>query len=88
MLLIALGAAGMLWAKVSRAEPFSGFRTYRKLAFIPLLRGHFSRQESPYGVAGLVASCDLMLVISWTTIAWPNMPLPFRPKGPAIPVKH
>lgn len=88
LLLIALGAAGMLWAGVSWAERLNGVGSYFKLAFIPLLLCHFSRSErAHYVVAGFLASCTAMLILSWTMFAWVDMPLPFRAKGPGIPVK-
>ena len=88
LLLIALGAAGMLWAGVSWAERFNGFGSYLKLAFIPLLLCHFNRSERAHHVViGFLASCTVMLILSWTMFAWVDMPLPFRSKGTGIPVK-
>ena len=88
LLLIAVGAAGMLWADVSWAERLDGLGSYLKLAFIPLLMCHFSRSERVhYALGGFIASSAVMLIVSWTMFAWPSMTLPFRPKSPGIPVK-
>src|ERR1700683_1431462 len=48
LLLVGLGAAGMLWADVSWAERFGGFTGFYRLLMIPLLLAQFRRSE--YGV--------------------------------------
>jgi len=89
VLLVALGAVAMLWADVSWAERVGGFGSFIKLLFIPLLLQQFSRSD--YGrqvLIGFLASCLLLLVVSWSQWTFPGIPWPYpKNKVPGIPVK-
>lgn len=88
LILVGLGAAGMLWADVSWAERFNGLSSFFKLLFIPLLLCHFTRSERGHHVLiAFLASSFLLLLASWSLFAWPLMPLFGAPKGPGIPAK-
>jgi O-antigen ligase len=88
MILVALGAAGMLWADVSWADRINGLSSFLKLLFIPLLLWQFSRSERGHQVLiGFLVSCILLLVTSWSLLIWPSLPLPGRASALGIPVK-
>lgn len=88
VLLVALGAVGMLWAQVSWAERFDGVTSFLKLLFIPLLMHQFSRTGSGRRVLiGFLVSCVLLLVLSWLMIAWSGIPWHGTAHTPGIPVK-
>lgn len=86
--LVAFGALGMLWAGVAWAERGNGIGSFLKLLFIPLLMCHFVRSDRAHHVlTGFLASCTLLLLVSWATFAWPDMPFPVKTKGFGVPVK-
>ncbi|MDI1343504.1 MAG: O-antigen ligase family protein [Pseudolabrys sp.] len=88
LLLVAFGALGMLWADVSWAERSNGIGSFLKLLFIPLLMCHFVCSERAHRVVtGFLISCALLLLVSWTTFAWPTLPMPMQGKGLGVPVK-
>lgn len=88
LLLVALGAAGMLWADVAWAERLNGMSSFLKLLFIPLLLCQFSRSDKARHVLiGFLASCVLLLIYSWTLFFWPALPAPGIAKNVGIPVK-
>jgi O-antigen ligase len=88
VLLVALGAIGMLWADVSWAERFSGLTPFLRLLFIPLLLHQFCRSDAGRHVLiGFFLSCVLLLAVSWLLLAWPTMPWPSTVKTPGVPVK-
>jgi O-antigen ligase len=88
LLLVALGALGMLWAGVAWAERVNGMNSFLKLLFIPLLLCHFAGfEQAKYVLAGFLGSCLLLLIISWATFLWPNLPFSNPAKSPGIPVK-
>ncbi len=88
VLLVALGAVGMLWADVSWAERFGGVTSFLKLLFIPLLMHQYSRTGNGRRVLiGFLASCVLLLALSWLMVAWPGFPWHNRPGAFGIPVK-
>lgn len=89
VLLVALGAIGMFWADVSWAERLNGVSSFIKLLFIPLLLHQFCRSDrGPEVLIGFLASCVLLLVVSWSLWAWPGLPWPGTVKSsPGVPVK-
>ena len=88
VLLVALGAVGMLWAEVSWAERFGGVTSFLKLLFIPLLMHQFSRTGSGRLVLiGFLVSCVLLLALSWLMMAWPGIPWHGKANTFGIPVK-
>jgi O-antigen ligase len=88
VLLVALGALGMLWAEVPWVDRLDGVEAYLKLLFVPLLLHHFSRSEFGRPVLiGFLVSCVALLALSWTMLAWPGMPWPGQVKSLGVPVK-
>jgi O-antigen ligase len=88
LLLVILGAVAMLWADVPWAERFDSFGSFLKLGSIPLLLHQFCRSDNGRQVLiGFLASCVLLLVVSWSLLAWPGMPWPGTVKTVGIPVK-
>jgi O-antigen ligase len=86
LLLVALGTLGMLWANVSWTERFNGIGSFLKLLYIPLLMCQFSEYGRGRPVLiGFLASCALLLVVSWATFLWPAISNPTKTVG--IPVK-
>jgi O-antigen ligase len=74
-LLWAAAAAGMLWADVTLAERIAGLGPYHKLLCIPLLMAQFERSErAPQVMAGFVASCALLLLLSFLLVLFPSIP--------------
>jgi O-antigen ligase len=88
VLLVALGAIGMLWADVSWAERFGGLAPFLKLLFIPLLLHQFCASDAGRPLLiGFLVSCVLLLAVSWLMLAWPAMPWPTTVRFPGVPVK-
>ncbi len=88
LLLVALGALGMLWAGVPWTERIAGVTSFLKLLFIPLLMHQFSRTGGGRQVLiGFLVSCGLLLALSWLMIAWPGIPWHSRANIAGIPVK-
>ncbi|MFA6266095.1 MAG: O-antigen ligase family protein [Pseudolabrys sp.] len=74
VLLVLIGALGMLWADVSLAERWNGIGSYFKLLAIPLLFIHFQRSERGFYVfAAFVASCLVLLVVTALVVAIPPL---------------
>jgi O-antigen ligase len=90
VVLVMLGALGMLWADVSWAERFNGVGSFLKLLFIPLLLHQFCRSDGGRRVLiGFVGSCVLLLIVSWLFWAY-GIPTgsPSAPAAsPGVPVK-
>jgi O-antigen ligase len=88
VLLVMLSAFGVLWANSPWAERFHGLESFLKLLCIPLFLYQFCRSDNGRQVLiGFVASCVLLLVVSWSLWAWPGMPWPRTLKTPGVPVK-
>lgn len=88
VLLVAFGVLGILWADVAWAERVNGISSFLKLLFIPLLMCHFvTSQRAHHVLAGFLASCTLLLLVSWAAFAWPAMPFPVQGKSLGVPVK-
>ena len=66
LLLVALAAAGMLWAfNVPMAERLDGLKGFYKLLAIPLLMLQFQRSErGAWVMYGFIASCAVLLLVS------------------------
>lgn len=87
LLLVALGAAGMLWAEVTWPERFNGLSSFYKFLFIPLLLHYFSRLGNARNVLiGFAVSCTLLLLLSWVVLVWPDILKTGRPTS-GVPVK-
>jgi hypothetical protein len=88
LLLVGFGAFGMLWADVSWAARTNGIGSFLKLLFIPLLMCHFfSSERARHVLTGFLASCALLLLLSYIMFAFPDLPFPVQMKGSGIPVK-
>jgi O-antigen ligase len=75
VLLVLLGAAGMLWADVSWAERWQGLVSFLKLLTIPLLFFQFSRSERGRDVfVGYLVACLALLLASFLLALWPALP--------------
>jgi O-antigen ligase len=84
-----LGVVGMLWADVSWAERINGLSTFHRLLAIPVLFSQFQRSERAVWVlAGFVASCTALLIVSWGLALIPGLSWRGRnPAFPGVPVK-
>ncbi len=88
LLFVALGALGMLWAHVTWGQRFGGLSSFYKFLYIPLLLHFFSRLGDARAVLiGFLASCAVLLVVSWILLAWPDLLKPGTMKTPGVPVK-
>ncbi len=75
VLLVLLGAVGMLWADVSWVERWHGLTSFLKLLTIPLLFVQFVHSERAQHVfAGYLIACLLLLLASYMLAVWPNLP--------------
>ena len=88
LLLVLLGAVGMLWADVAWADRFNGMSSFIKLLFVPLLLCQFSQSDrGRYVLIGFIASSALLLVYSWSIFFWPSFPTPGVIRNDGIPLK-
>ena len=88
LVLVGVGAAGMLWSDVSWAERWDGLSSFLKLLCIPLLLCHFTISgRGRHVLIAFLASCVLLLAASWALFKWPEMPFPTSPRTYGIPVK-
>ena len=88
LLLVALGAVGMLWAEVTWADRFDGMSSFIKLLFIPLLLCQFSRSDRGWHVlVGFLASSALLLIYSWAFFIWPDLPSAPQRNNAGVPIK-
>ncbi|MGP0088931.1 MAG: O-antigen ligase family protein [Xanthobacteraceae bacterium] len=90
VLLFAIAALGTLWADVPWPERFGGLDSFARLLVIPLLFLQFRRSARGMLVlAGFLASCVLLLVVSFALAAWPPLGQGWANPiyAPGIPVK-
>lgn len=88
VLLVALGALGMLWADVSWFERWKGLDSFFKLLVIPLLLVQFRRSDRGLWVfGGYAVSCVLLLLLSSEFAIWPSTAFLFTYDA-AVPVKN
>jgi O-antigen ligase len=75
VLLVLLGALGMLWADVSLLERWKGLDSFFKLLTIPLLLVQFRRSERGLWVfGGFLLSCIVLWAVSTIVFAFPALP--------------
>lgn len=73
VLLVALGALGMLWADVSLFARWRGFEAFLKLLLLPLLFVQFRRSDRGLCVlGGYVASCGVLMLASFVMALMPG----------------
>jgi O-antigen ligase len=91
VLLWALGLIGTWWAlDLPLKDRLNGLGSFHKLLFIPLLMAHFQRsQRGAWVMAGFLASCSILLVVSWGLLLVPQGLFweGFGRGGVGIPVK-
>ena len=81
-----LAIAGMAWSDAERGEQFGSIKIFARLAIIALLFVQFQRSERGPWVAGaFLASCTLLLAVSW--LLWLFPALRWSDKPPGVPVK-
>jgi hypothetical protein len=86
--LVALAAAGMLWADAPWHDRLKGFGPVARFLIMPLLFYHF--QKSPRGMwvfAGFLVSCSLLLALSWIVMFFPALK-PVTTASDGVPVKN
>jgi len=87
-----LGALGMLWAGAPMTERIDGLNAFHKLLAIPFLIAQFRRSDrGVYVLIGFLASCTVLLIVSWALVLLPDLPWRGRARmgaaGVGIPVK-
>ena len=88
VVLVAIGAIGMLWADVAWAERSRGLSGFLKLLILPLLFVQFRRSANArWLLNGFLASCAALLLVSTASFVWPGFILWSWAKAPGIPVK-
>lgn len=88
VLLVLVGAVGMLWADVAWAERSRGLSGFLKLLVLPLLFVQYRRSDNARWVLnGFLGSCAALLVVSTASFVWPGFILWSWAKLPGIPVK-
>ena len=86
MLLFAYGVIGMAWGGASFEDQWGSIKPTFRLLAIPLLFIQFRKSERGMWVlAGFLASCTVLLAVSWLHVVWPL----YRAgrTQPGIPVK-
>jgi O-antigen ligase len=85
--LFALTVLGMGWSNASLVDQIGSVKPVLRLLAIPLLFVQFSSSDRGMRVVGgFLASCTMLLVLSWVLWTWP--PVPIQDNGfPAVPVK-
>jgi O-antigen ligase len=87
VLLVLLGALGVLWADVTWHDRLGGFGGFVRLLTIPLLMTQFSRSNGGRRVlVGFLASCVALLIASFLVTVWPWLH-PRPPGNEGVPVK-
>jgi O-antigen ligase len=87
--LIALAAAGMLWAADVRwGTRFEGFGSFAKLMTIPLLFIQFRNSpRARFVFAGFLFSCSMLLLASWTMVVTGMKPFTGGSTSYGVPVR-
>jgi len=88
VLLVLLGALGMLWADVGLAERWDGLASFLKLLVIPLLFVQFRRSDRGACVfGGYAVACVALLLVSFVLALWPH-PIYLFSRDFGVPVKN
>ena len=83
--LFVLAALAMLWADVPVRERLQGLSPFRLILLIPFLIMHFRHSANAHWVlVGFLASCTVLLALSWALFVFPD--LPWRPRA-NVPVR-
>jgi hypothetical protein len=85
--LVLLAALAILWTDVAFSERLKGLSVFRFILFIPGLILHFRHSQNAHWVlAGFLASCTVLLALSWLLFLFPEIPLRIGTSGD-VPVK-
>ena len=88
LLFFALAVLGTLWSDAGWAERLHGIKPVAKLLLIPFLLHYFQRsQRGPWGFTAFLASCTLMMMLSWIVLLFPQMKLT-QTASAGVPVKN
>lgn len=87
VLLVALGALGMLWVSVPWDVALRGFSPFAKLLVITLLLIQYDHSDKALTVfKGFLISCTALLALSWIIAFWPKLAWDGTKSG-GVPVK-
>jgi O-antigen ligase len=85
-LLCLLAIIGMAWSEASPSDQFGSLKVFARLLIIIVLFVQFQRSERGLGVVGgFLASCMLLLIMSWLFWLFPS--LAWTGRFPGVPVK-
>lgn len=85
-LLLLLAVVGVAWSDASRADQFGSIKIFARLLIIAALFVQFQRSERAMWVAGgFLASCTLLLIVSWLFWLFPSLGPVGKPPG--VPVR-
>ena len=88
LLFFALAVVGTLWSDAVWAERLHGIKPVAKLLLIPFLLYHFRRSpRGPWIFTAFLASCTLMMMLSWVVLFFPQMKLT-QTASAGVPVKN
>lgn len=86
--LVALAVIGLAWSETSWAERLQGIKPLSKLLLLPFLLGYFQRSQRGFWVfAAFLASCTLLMLLSWIVLALPQLKLAHTASA-GVPVKN
>ena len=89
VLLVALGASGMLWADVSLIERWHGMDSFLKLLALPLLLAQFHNSgRGEYVFGGYLLSCVVLLFVSAVVQVFHPFSLTLQPPLNEVLVKN
>lgn len=87
ILLWLIAALAMVWADVTWSESLHALGGFHKLLVLPLvLRCFISRDEAFKPLIAFLASCTVLLAVSWIFVLWPTLTWQFA-RFPGVPVK-
>lgn len=86
--LVALAMIGLAWSETGWAERLQGIKPLSKLLLLPFLLGYFQRSQRGLWVfAAFLASCTLVMILSWIVLALPQLKLAHTASA-GVPVKN
>ncbi|MPZ40960.1 MAG: ligase [Rhizobiales bacterium] len=86
VLLFLLAIAGATWSEAPPADQFGSLKIFARLVIIAVLFAQFQHSERGlWVVGGFLASCTVLLVVSWLFWLFPS--LAWRGRHPGVPVR-
>ncbi|MGY4478965.1 O-antigen ligase family protein [Bradyrhizobium sp. USDA 3364] len=86
--LVALAVIGVAWSEAGWAERLHGIKPLSKLLLLPFLLGYFRHSQRGFCVfAAFLASCTLLMILSWIVLALPQLKLAHTASD-GVPVKN